>query len=96
MQDGRISDGLHYRSLKDLWEEWIFVWSIISTDHAVQSFCFGEHVVCQTYMCGEREIVGGYGKLFGVVDGSIERKLDTLNQVEGDRIFEPAGRVSMN
>lgn len=49
MKDVGVFDRLHHGSLQDLWEEWIFVRSIVSTDKRVQAFSLGQHKIDQGY-----------------------------------------------
>jgi hypothetical protein len=69
-------------------KEWIFVWSIIAADKRMQAFSLGEKVVAEGDASGQRQVTRGYREGIGVVDGSIEGKLNSLDEMEGDCVLE--------
>jgi hypothetical protein len=86
---------LHYGPLQHLRKEGIFIWGVISADEGMQSLGFGEDIVSKGDVGWQSEIAAWYGQSAGIVNGRIEWKLNTFNQVEGDCIFEPTCMVSV-
>ena len=73
----RLQDGF----FKDLGEEGVLVRSLVSTDSRLQALLLSEHVVHETEVT-LRDLYSA-----GDVDSLVERELDSLDKVEGDRVF---------
>jgi hypothetical protein len=82
VQNLRVLQRLEDRLLESVLEEGIFVRRIIAANPGLQSFLLSEQVVHQTQVAIRDLDSAGY------VDGLVERKLCTLDQVEGNRVFE--------
>lgn len=82
MQDVWVVEGLENWLLERVWKVWILVRGLVAADEGLEFFLLAEGPV------EEGELAVRDLQCAWVVNGGIERKLDTLNQVECDGVLE--------
>jgi len=88
VQDLGVVDGLQDGLLQGVWEERVLVGRLVAAHEGLEALLLAYHPV-------EKAVVA-VGDLdgAGLVDGGVAGKLDALDQVEGDGVFEAADAVS--
>jgi hypothetical protein len=76
-------------------EEWILVWRVISANKRVEALSLGQEIVAERNVRRQRKVACRYGKGVGIVDGRVEGKLNPLNKMKSDGVFETTGLESV-